>query len=323
MADTTVVTPRLEVIPEDWLAVLDINNAADLSSQDPADRTTTITVTADDGVNQNTYTVLFRYASADASLSELSVSKGMLKPDFHRDSLLYKVCLPKGEKVTPEVTCLTTDPYATTVVVPAANINRWLVDRTTVITVTAEDGIHKKIYTIEFNVDKTIPSLDLYGVPGAPTDSIEVSSMEDGYICLVPVNTFAHPDTALAHMLDSVAVMAGAHAFLRLPEEKEYWIYAIDQCLNISTPRSTLSTGIHQITAASLRLYPVPVDRTLYIETVETLSSVELYNLIGVKIMEVSNPEGSLDMGHLGQGMYFILIRTNRGLVYTGKVMKK
>jgi hypothetical protein len=39
--------------------------------------------------------------------------------------------------------------------------------------------------------------------------------------------------------------------------------------------------------------------------------------------MDKQKPEGRIDMGHLEQGIYFIRIRTDRGGVYTGKVMKK
>lgn len=73
----------------------------------------------------------------------------------------------------------------------------------------------------------------------------------------------------------------------------------------------------------TVQLYPNPVDQMLYIETDQTISSVELFNLIGVKIMDESKPEGRIDMGHLEQGIYFIRIRTDKGEVYTGKVMKR
>jgi len=39
--------------------------------------------------------------------------------------------------------------------------------------------------------------------------------------------------------------------------------------------------------------------------------------------MDKSKPEDRIDMSQLEQGIYFIRIRTDRGEVYTGKVVKK
>jgi len=154
--DTTIVTPQLNVITTDPLAEFDIDYAADITSQDSADRTTTITVTADDGTTTKTYTVLFLYASSDASLSELSSEKCELDPDFHPDTLIYTVCLQSGEPETPGVEYRTNDLFATVEVIPALDINIQSPGsdmrpfRTTFIKVTAANGIDSSIYEVEF-----------------------------------------------------------------------------------------------------------------------------------------------------------------------------
>jgi ligand-binding sensor domain-containing protein len=82
-------------------------------------------------------------------------------------------------------------------------------------------------------------------------------------------------------------------------------------------------TGRSENTTGTMRLYPVPVDHTLYIETDQTISSVELFNAIGVKILDDVKAEGGINMNQLEQGIYFIRIKTNNGEVFTGKVIKK
>jgi hypothetical protein len=332
--DTTIVTPQLDVITWDWLAEIDINNAPDIGSPDPADRTTTIMVTADDGYTQKTYTVQFVYMSNITTLSKLSISKGTLVPEFQSDSLIYTVCLPKDEKIAPPVNYETTDSNATVFVKYAPNIqlpdpwNQYREYRTTVITVTAEDGIRQTEYEIVHDVDKSIPSITHASDTVLLPDSIEVTSNEDGYIYLVPVNTSKNLESIMAHKIDSTIVSSGVVAYINTSDTGTYWLYAIDNCLNISSPVPVTiipdtTEGINENMISIICLYPVPVEQTLYIETSETISTVELFNVVGVKIMEESKPEGHIDVGNLEQGIYFIRIKTDKGELYTGKVVKK
>jgi hypothetical protein len=270
--------------------------------------------------------VLFRYASKDTTLNHLSISKGTLVPDFHPDSLIYNVCLPRLETKTPEVTCETTDPYSSVLVEYAKDIRTsYRPFKTTVITVTAEDGIHKANYEIEHLIDLIIPSITLVRDEVIIHDSIEAISTEDGCIYLVPVNTSKNTDSVMIHLIDSASVEAGDTAYIEAINTGTYWLYAVDECLNISTavPVNIIIDGIIENVAASMRLYPVPVEQTLFIETSEIISSVELFNVVGVKVMDKLEPEDQIDLSQLEEGVYFIRIRTYNGEVYTGKVMKK
>jgi hypothetical protein len=334
--DTALITPQLDFIPEDWLADIDINNANDIGSPDPADRTTTITVTATDGYTQKTYTVLFRYETSDSKLYDLSITKGTLVPEFHSDSLVYTVCLPKYQITAPEVLYDLTDSNATatvnityapyiTVQTPGPQKRPY---RTTVITVISEDGTDTTVYEIEHLINKTIPLLTLISDTVILNENIEVTSTEDGYIYLVPRYTSRNLDSILVHRVDSTVVTAGVTAHIDTAVCGTYWLYAIENCLNISSPVTitiidTLRIGISGNKFKAIRLYPVPADRILYIETSRTITSVELFNVIGIKVMDKPKPEGRIDMGHLEQGIYFIRIKTDLGEVYTGKVIKR
>jgi parallel beta-helix repeat protein len=330
--DTTIVTPQLYIITADCSADIDINDADSIPSNDPADRTTTITVTADDGYTQRIYKVQFDYMSADASLNNLAISKGTMVPEFHPDSLVYTVCLPKDQITPPEVYFETNDSMATVNVEYAPNIQlqtpwpEYRPYRTTVITVTSEDGIYKTEYEIEHLIDKNVPFIRLTSDTVILNSSIEATSTEDGYICLVPVNTPKNTDSVMIHMMDSIGVEAQVAGYLPASDTGTYRLYAIDNCLNISTSVVVTilpNTGIIENMLSNIRLYPIPVDRILYIETSETISSVEFFNVLGVKVMDESKFEGWIDMGHLEQGLYFIRIRTNNAEVYTVKVVKR
>ncbi len=86
---------------------------------------------------------------------------------------------------------------------------------------------------------------------------------------------------------------------------------------------SLVFTSKIHFSAGQFRMYPNPVVEALHIETDQAIASIELFNALGVKIMDVAATEGKIDMGHLERAIYFIRIKTDRGEIYTGKVMKK
>ncbi len=101
------------------------------------DKTVTITVTAEDGVHQTQYTLVFTIAkSNNADLQSISLD-GTPLSTFFADEHAYTVSLPYGA-ATPAITAEAADPAATVVI------------EGTTITVTAEDGVTKGVYTLSF-----------------------------------------------------------------------------------------------------------------------------------------------------------------------------
>ena len=159
-----------------------VSNATDLSG-DAAARTSTIVVTAEDGVTSKTYSVLFSVyvPSTDASLSSLMID-GVSVENFATGTLSYEVLLPFGTTNIPVVTFTTTDAKASAVVTAAANLNGSLAERTATVLVTAEDGTTELSYSIVFTVDdntgianRNISGISAYPVPA--TDHITVTGL--------------------------------------------------------------------------------------------------------------------------------------------------
>jgi|GEM_PF-3475351 len=135
-------------------AVIEVEDATDPRGSE-AERTTTVTVTAPDGVSVQQYTILFTVAlNTDASLSDLGVD-GTTVSGFAPGNFTYDVELPAGTTVVPTVDAVPTDDNATYVVNDAAQL-----PGTTTVLVTAEDGTTQETYQVNFTVDAT-------GVPGA------------------------------------------------------------------------------------------------------------------------------------------------------------
>ncbi|MDX9695487.1 MAG: T9SS type A sorting domain-containing protein [Bacteroidales bacterium] len=116
------------------------------------DDTKKVIVTAADGITKSTYTITRNAALTNATLSDLKVD-GITPPGFAAGTLNYIINLPYNATVTPTVTVTTTDANADAVIVPATDIKSATeADRTTVITVTAEDGTTILVYNVIFNV---------------------------------------------------------------------------------------------------------------------------------------------------------------------------
>jgi hypothetical protein len=90
-------------------------------------------------------------AGTDATLSALSVSGGILSPDFDADITAYEVELPVGA-TTVTVNATATDPLAT--VEGTGEIDVSSGSATATVTVTAEDGTTIKEYTLNMAVAK-------------------------------------------------------------------------------------------------------------------------------------------------------------------------
>ncbi|MDF1572038.1 MAG: T9SS type A sorting domain-containing protein [Bacteroidales bacterium] len=133
---------------------IEVEDATDPRGSE-AERTTTVTVTAPDGVAVQQYTILFTVAlNDDATLSDLTID-GTTVSGFASGNLTYDVELPAGTTAVPAVDAVPADANATYVVNDAAQL-----PGTTTVVVTAEDGTTQETYQVNFTVDAT-------GVPGA------------------------------------------------------------------------------------------------------------------------------------------------------------
>ena len=110
----------------------------------------TITVTAQDGVTTQNYTVTVNRAQNNtvATLSNLSVSAGTLSPMFNSTTYSYTVNVPYST-ATITLTATTTDPNAAIAGTGLKNLN--VGNNLFTITVTATDGITTQNYNVTVN----------------------------------------------------------------------------------------------------------------------------------------------------------------------------
>ncbi|HKJ44132.1 MAG TPA: LamG-like jellyroll fold domain-containing protein, partial [Sunxiuqinia sp.] len=146
VASGVSTVPTITATPTNPNATVEVSAASEISG------TTTIVVTAEDGITKNTYTVNFPVKgtkSSDASLADLQMS-GTTVAGFDAATMTYDVELNTGTTAVPSVAATTTDANATVVITDATEL-----PGSTTIVVTAEDGTTTSTYTINFTVKPT------------------------------------------------------------------------------------------------------------------------------------------------------------------------
>ncbi|MED4669820.1 cell surface glycoprotein [Lysinibacillus fusiformis] len=149
-AHTTTVPKVIATVTDKDKASAVVTNATSLPG------TTTIVVTAEDGITTKTYTINFTVknikptVSNNATLSDLTVNATTVS-EFASEREIYNVELPVHTTTVPKVIATVTDKDKASAVVT----NATSLPGTTTIVVTAEDRITTKTYTINFTVEKS------------------------------------------------------------------------------------------------------------------------------------------------------------------------
>lgn len=174
----TVALPEIEAISAGYGAAVVIEKGG-------VDGATTITVTSEDGNNENTYTITFSVAKSDNSkLARIDVAYVMIA-GFSSDVFSYSVDVAAGES----------DPVITYQKAEVAQtVEESVTDASVVLTVTAEDGIAKSEYVVNlihhYSSVSNLASLMVDGVEidGFASDKYEYSVvLPEGSVVLPPV----------------------------------------------------------------------------------------------------------------------------------------
>ncbi|MFC2115163.1 T9SS type A sorting domain-containing protein [Bacteroidota bacterium] len=193
----------------------------------------------------------------------------------------------------------------------------------------ADDYLDIGAIESSYSKQVTQPSLSVEENTLNQGNPIIAISSEDGKIYLVNENTHLHVDSMFACALEANGCIPNAS--IQIPtdslEVDTYWLYAVDNQYDISekvvVKVDSTGTGIAEMNDADVRLFPVPAGEFLYAEADSPVSSLEIYNMLGVRLMQLMNVEDRISLGQLEQGIYLIRVSLVNGEVYTGKVFKQ
>lgn len=316
------IIPPMTYIKNDPNSTVVVTEAKDPTSDNKEDRTTTITVTAEDGLTTQNYYFDFYKPNGIATLDTIMVSEGKLYPDFSPEILNYYDtiygCCNNGVP-TPEVTWVKSEPYQYVDLFNASNICNQNT-KATRVTVISDNGFDTKYYRITFTVIDTISPvavckdtviyldetgnavIDTSGVDGGSTDSCGISNLA------IDISAFTIADTGANTITLTVTDNKGN----------------IDQCTSTVT---IIKAGVrvNTINSTDFNIHPNPASEVLNIEHNGPMMEVTIYNMLGTEVRKYemnSVTTGTVQLTGLNKGLYFIQMRDASGQVYTRKVIK-
>jgi hypothetical protein len=292
LAGGTVAVPAITASATDAKASVKITSPADLPGS------ATIIVTAENGISKTTYTINFKVApSVISSLSEIKLA-GTLIDGFNSGTLAYNVVLANGTSVAPAITVATTNAKATTdITSPTA------LPGSAVIVVTAEDGVSKTTYTINFTVAlSVVSSLDEIKLGGILVDGFNSATL--AYNVALPTGTATAP--AITVKTTSAAASASITAPTALPGEASILVTAED---GVTKTTYTINfTVISSVTANKVQfnLYPNPCEDFIMISSTAPVSSISIYSITGTEVLTSTQYTDMIDISTLKKGIYFV-----------------
>lgn len=140
----TTTVPEISAIANNPYAKINIISATNLNDS------TIINVTAEDNITKSKYIISFYVLSNNALLSDIKVNGNSIQ-NFNSNIFNYDIILPAGTTIVPPVEATPAHEKAKLEINNATSL-----PGITTIVVTAEDGISKNTYTINFTLETNI-----------------------------------------------------------------------------------------------------------------------------------------------------------------------
>jgi Domain of unknown function DUF11/Secretion system C-terminal sorting domain/MAM domain, meprin/A5/mu/N-terminal domain of BNR-repeat neuraminidase len=178
------------VVPTVTYTATDVNTSDLLTDAASLPGTTTVSVTAEDGVTNLEYVINYSVtvaAGTDASLSDLQVD-GETIPDFVSFVFDYTYELPYGTLIVPTVTYTPKDALATPVLTDAASV-----PGTSSVEVTSEDLSTVLTYNVEFTIAPASDNADLSEIQVDGESIADFDASVTAYIVELPYGTTIVP----------------------------------------------------------------------------------------------------------------------------------
>ena len=86
-----------------------------------------------------------------------------------------------------------------------------------------------------------------------------------------------------------------------------------DQMTAVIEDAATAGVNDSQLTK-TISIYPNPVKNQLFINSQETIQSVEVFNLLGKRVLSTTHVNGSLDVSSLSKSVYILKLTSNNGV---------
>ncbi len=307
-------TPEVTAVASDENAQVEIEPAVDIFSDQINERTTIITVIAEDNYTTRVYSVLFYVISDNAFLSDLTI-EGETIEGFEPEIFNYEKELPEGTVSTPEVNAIAAHESALVQIDSAIDVNSENPEeRTTYITITAEDEETVNVYSILFDVK------EYYTVT---FDVIDEETEEFIGLAIISFAGITNPE--------------GDYVFERI--EKGVYSYSIQALFyeNITVDgfevlHDTIKTvaltpeqevNVHSFSyTEGISVYPNPATNWINVESREkSILKMKVVNLQGLIVYETFSSfyDYKIDVENIEAGIYVLQLITEEK-IHSGKI---
>lgn len=306
----STATPQTTAIPANTAASVIISDAVDVNSMISSERTTSIHVTAEDGITSKDYSIIFNVSqfNNDASLSDLAVN-GTTVNGFHPDTLYYNIILPHSTVTLPVISATPSDTAASDSIIQATSL-----PGTGSVIVTAADGTTTRSYFVNFFRQAPAHDATLSDLRVNDTTISGFNPAIFVYEYFVPSGTVSVPVvTAMAHDPNAYFFINQAAS---IPGQAEINVFAEDSTtVNTYLVNISYFNGIDDPFHHPVKIYPNPASDKIIIETPEhsQCTSFEVFNLQGCRIMEkdLSGRILIIDISDIPAGSYFYHLKDN------------
>jgi hypothetical protein len=129
-------------------------------------------------------------------------------------------------------------------------------------------------------------------------------------------------DSGFTNIIDTQVVTVNTAEVLGLDENTEYFwrVLAVNICGDVLSDVFSFTTeeilGVNDIAIEGLVVYPNPVTSLMMVEASETMTSIELVNVLGqsLQFQVLESKKAQLDVSDLSAGSYFVRITSANGV---------
>ncbi len=258
-------------------------------------------------------TALASYSDV-STLAEIKLGDALLE-GFNPETLSYDVVLANGTVASPAITVITTDAKSNAEITSPTAL-----PGSAIIIVTAEDGISKTTYTINFTVALSdVSSLDEIKLNNNIIDGFNSGTL--AYNIALPSGTTTVPDITVTTTNAAASVSVTAPA--ALPGQASIVVTAED---GVSKTTYILSFTVISSVAdnkAQFSIYPNPGADFIRINSTMPLSSISIYSVTGTEVLISNQQFDKIDISSLKKGVYFINANFNNKTTSITKLIKQ
>lgn len=296
----TTVVPTVDYITSHSGASATVSDASSLPG------TSTVNVTAQDGLSTQAYSIEFTIAApgTDASLSSLLVD-GEIVTGFIPTIYDYFVELPFGTTLVPEVTAFASDSNAAVLITPAISL-----PGITSLTVTAEDGTTTMDYSVSFTVAAPSSDASLSGIyvdgnllADFHPDSLSYDVLLDEGTVIVPTVTAAAADTNATVLVTETTLLPGITTIeVTAQDGSTILLYSVN---------FSLITGMTQGSEYRVEVFPNPTKGQVSVRA-ESGGWLTITDMQGRVIIQQELVTGNhvFDLSERSDGIYMFQILT-------------